>query len=554
MQHVNGTNAKPRVPFGDAVCPAAALLPFFGFFGFLLMAKRSGRERYARFARIYAGASTVLLLVYLLYRAAELSFYRHSVSSTMPVECSLFLFWFGGTGRMAGMYEIENVVMRSVIGYGEVLLPVLRTLLYLGCTIHTAVCIPGYVRYLREAVYPYRPEGEAQRLPRRKRLRLSLWMLWCLVPVFGYAAPLYAARITGNRRVRRICIALLCISAACLLLTFPEYSMYMYLDTAPTRLIMTVESAAPRAVLFVLVSAMRCCLSVSPLVSYLLSVMMRPEATEASAAAWLRDTAAHPSVADAKWRFRNSLWQFLTLLPCIGGLGLVVGGTGARNRRMIRAGLLHLGGVVLFAVPMILLYYAGTRNDGYSLYDPLVIFLGGRYAGSGLRGIMQQNGFYLLWCFGIMLGSMYHREALRGRAEALGGCRSGIDREIRLTKRFLSLGAVPAMAAAGGGFVTPDPIDPQPQREPTDLNGCSAPELNAIPGMTSDAAARVLRYRDAHGEIRSAEELIDVLSVKPHRAARILENVMLSASGEGAEESAAFAASVAGESRRRIDL
>lgn len=534
MRHVNRTTKASRIPFADLICPAAALLPCFGFFGFLLMARRSGRDRYASFGRIYAGANAILILLYFLFRFTDLVLWRYLYLRYLPSDIISFLFLFGETGRMTTITGISQTALRTLVGYGSVILPLLRTMLYAGCLIHTAVCVPGYCRYLRETVYPYRPERASRRLKRSRRFALSLWMFWCLVPGLGFAAPLFAARLVKDRRMQRLCRVLLCVSAGFLLLSLTEDLSVLTFSQLQIRLFETFRSRHLLSAFAMLLAMVKCCVFFTPLVSFLMSCMLFPDALEASSEAWISDTAAHPSYAALKWRIRNGVWQVLTLLPLIGGLGLIIGGTGAAYKKAGRIGFLHLAVSLLFALAMVILYHFRTRLDLTDLYDPIIIFFGWRYT-AGIFDVVRGAGLRLLWWLGILSGCLYRREILIRRADILGGCLSGIDREIRMTRRYLSLGAVSMQEQA---------VPASEQTRPsTDLNTCSAKDLKSIPGMTPEAAARVLQYREANGGIRSETELIDVLDVKPHRVVRILENAALSAP-----------VTAEPESRRRIDL
>ena len=552
MRRMKRAANTSRIFLSDAVCPAAALLPGLGFFGFLLMGKRSGRGRYTSFGRIYGGAAAVLTLLYVLYRTADLSVCEMRIPYYLPLDIAQFLLQFGPTGRMAYNAGIHSPVLRTLVGYADLLFPLLRTMLYLGCLIHTIVCTPGYRRYLREAVYPYRSMRPSLRLTKKRRAVFSLWMLWCLVPGCGFIAPLYAARITKNHRMQRISGVLLGVSAASLLLTLPEPFSGLSFHMLWGHLVETIDSQVVSAILLVLSSLMKCFLLCAPVVSYLLSRMMHADVLDVSAEAWFADTAAHPSYASRKWRLRNGIWQILCELPCIGGLGLIVGGTGAKDRRARKVGYLHLGVSMAFMLLMLILFYARNRYGGSQAHNLAHIFFGNRY-NAGIRDYLQRTGLYLIWCFGIAFGCMFRREILLKRSDVLGDCLSGIEREIRLTKRFRELGAAPVLAGAPSPAdpdrTEPEPPDPQPAGaartapRQVDLNTCEKSELTTVPGMTADAAERFWNYRRTYGAVRSRDELLDVLDVKPHESVRILENSALSAPPPNEPET-----------RRRIDL
>ncbi len=518
---------RSRVLFSDLACAFAALLPGFGYFGFLLMGKRSGRTRYRHFAKIYGAAYAVLALLFVLYRTWDLVMLRMTVPYYVPADVAAFLFGFGDTGRVTYLSFSEIPYLRNMVRYADILLPLLRTLLYVGCLLHTAVCTPGYCRYLREVVYPYRrakPTGE-------RFFASRLWLLWCLVPGFGFAAPLFGARLANNRRVRRLSTVLLGISAAAVMLTIREFSLYLEYGRIWTKLMKLVPHTGVAAVLNMGYLLLSIFVYVEPAAAFLLSAAVLPDAVEARRANRTADTAAQLSYASRSWRIRNGLWQILSLLPFIGGLGLIAGGTGAKHKRAMRIGIMHLAGTMLFMGIMIALFYVGTQITERPYGSFASLFFENGYS-DGIRVMLQRRGLYLLWCTGVLLGCIYRREILLKRAEVLGGCRSRIDQDIQLTKRFRTLGALPS-----------DVPEVPKTSETVDLNTCEPDALRTIPGMSAAAADRVLQYRSENGAIRSERELLNVLDEKPHRAVQILEKVALSVPADGPAES-----------RRMIDL
>ncbi len=80
-----------------------------------------------------------------------------------------------------------------------------------------------------------------------------------------------------------------------------------------------------------------------------------------------------------------------------------------------------------------------------------------------------------------------------------------------------------ALAFVIGGMVVPasvpaqDPASPRPVEArasaPVNLNAASADQLEALPGIGPQTAARIVEYRQKHGGFKKIEELMNVKGI-----------------------------------------
>ena len=82
--------------------------------------------------------------------------------------------------------------------------------------------------------------------------------------------------------------------------------------------------------------------------------------------------------------------------------------------------------------------------------------------------------------------------------------------------------------------------------EQLNINTASVEKISALPGVTLLDARKAIRYREEHGQFRTADEFFEAISAKPHVIAHIQERIVVSLP-ERKESST-------GSARRRIDL
>jgi len=116
----------------------------------------------------------------------------------------------------------------------------------------------------------------------------------------------------------------------------------------------------------------------------------------------------------------------------------------------------------------------------------------------------------------------------------------GASRDLwRATRPLPGPGAAPILTTAVASPVDSIPARGVAETEPAarapgilDINGASASELDALPGIGPVLAARIIAHRQRHGRFHSREELLAVRGIGPRLLARLAPRIRAGAGGE----------------------
>lgn len=535
------------LPRKELLVGLLALLPFYGFFGFLFMGKRSERRRYTWFGLVYGGLNLLSLLLFLLvmFTAARDVFVNRYADLSMRAVSFLL---YG---------DLPYIPYGSQVRYTLAGLANANRILYIACLVHSLASLPAYLRYMRDAVLPHRREHPLL-ASRRWRLGHELWLLWAPVPILGGGALVYAGRKLGNRPLRLGGLVMILLSLLYWML--PKLG-YLAAALRGENLVYTSHFLFEHPIFtlsdFLIYFLVPLCL--------LLALYYRRDVLDVLAPQWETDCRAFPHYEGLGWRLRHSLWQLLSLLPAVCGIGLLRGGILGRKRTLRVQGLLMLGLTILWAAIYYLIGRIAVNDDALSPMG---------YYYRNYQGVFR-TGMILLGLGSFLISCCWRRDVLVAKAAELGEYASDLDRAIARRNAIYDLwesrGTAartdtaaepeesgeesPAPNAAGRAeqiaqtlIARPEtePAAPVGREEPLDLNSCSRDELASLPGVGIAGAMRAMEYREERGGFASVDEFVDQLGLKPHFAVQVFELATVSPVRQTTKKPAA--------ARRRIDL
>lgn len=474
-------------------CCFYALIPVFGFFGFLFMGRRSGRKQFTALGAVYG------LISLLAMTAFALAEFIDRLSSRMTI-----------------IYQIEDYMsMYGTLG---------MVLIWPVCLIHTLALSNQYLQYLalNQVRSPRRSPLTAQREWRSRNL---LWRNWAWFPYIGGFALIFA----GSRMKKPAYTAFGVLSLVLVWGTSVAEAVVYQVGSFSTSNALGTLSAW-----FMLVFWLAVGLTVA---------LIREEYLDVRASQWTADTSRYNVLLDAKWRSSNSRWQIWTFLPWLGGIGVLVAGIRNRKGRTVALGLLLC--LLIFGIALTNI----IANNRY--YSSEIIFTPAADPYRAVQDAMWVLQF-LAYGLAIYCGCHIRWEMLVARAASLQGYGSEFERELDLHNRSAAR-SVPAPVPAPAVMPNPAPI-PQPAAVPAaertvlDINRCTEAELMTLPGIGIAQAKHAVQHRAEQGGFRSADEFVDILGVKPHFAAQIFPMITVGT------PAAPVLHADAGGSRRRIDF
>ncbi len=526
----------------EGICAFLSFVPVLGSFGFFYMYHHSGRKQYKNLGILYAALSGFGMLLFLnwVYTAHLsggnlFSAFRWLVFDLDPKRSG-----YTSVGVMARLGALPLVLF-----------------IYLACIVHTMLAREDYLKYMEQAVCPYRsdPALFSDRTWKRDN---QLWLVMCFIPLFNGIALHFVGWRVKKKRIAWVGIILILVS---LLLFITMQCFYSYGNSFSYAIGSIIRDSSNFPVALWLIEGNSVTTGMFLLIVHftgiLLAFMFRQDYLHSVAQQWLEDTQASPNYANREWRRANSGWQIWTFLPLIGGIGTFRGGMLSKNKRLIR------NGIILLAINMVVLIFtlmgvsgynsaASRWINGFSITDDSYIFLRNVYA---LLLIFPQRILLLLWGLSIYMGCLYRRTVLLGRASTLGQYSSDLEREIASQKRYHERsvsGAAKARQEAASppsGQIVDAASDPGPTAL-LDINTCTSAELSSLPGITLADARRAVAYREEHHGFSSVDEFVDKLAIKPHFAVQIFKL----ATASPIQPADSPTAKAAGGHRRSIDL
>lgn len=478
----------------NGLCMLWALAPIFGWFGFVIMGKRSGRKQLTTLGRVYGilalgcyiGYSLNDCLTWLAYRPSGTIQWLATLNSALT-EMSLLI--------LIGMWFV--------------------------CLIHTLCSAKQYFRYLalRQESQP-QPEP----LPEQKgwAFREQLWVALGCVPFVGGLALHYAGGTVGNKNWKKAGLISLIIGIV----------LYLCMFLLPERSYLLGRYVGGMAwnLMYILT-----------LLTFLAAILIRPQWLQERVKLWNRDTRKQPNLAQRKWCRRNSRWQLWTCVPYFGGVGIVLAGNGARSRALMARGCVLLA---LSGASVVLTALLDTRAGGLGYYLPYAV----RETINYLLGLAPTA----LWIGSVYYGCLIRWEALRLRAGALMGYEDEFQRDLDLHTRQTRARKpeaqpkeqiVPAVPETKGEAqpelhtrldipdttITQTAVEEKAPAGLIDINRCTQAELLTLPGVGIVQAKAAMQYRQEHGSFRSVEEFTEVLELKPHFAVQVFERATVAA-------------------------
>lgn len=493
----------PRWRTRNRLCAFLSLIPGFGNFGFLFMGKNSGRKQYTTLGILYGIANflvhTLLVGTAVLY---EGKFMLH--------ELGYIQFYYAvGTG------------IGDIQGYGWLAL----VLVWLACMGHTFALSGQYLRYL--ALYQVRQQPRHPLVFNRKFRMENLWWMWLSLVPFYYGFSVWFA---GCRMKRR---GLSLGGAATVLLSVLFFVGMGYLDDFSPNWETYVYWALLIGGLWSIFLLGIC--------TILTCLKNKEDYLDFRAKEYLADTNQSPLMADPKWRRSNSLWHIWMALPYVGGIGIAIAGLKSKKTKnvLLGAGLSLLTATILIGHTVL----ATNFNNTYDYYrDNLPLYA----AINSIPRLLMP-----LFLVTLFAGIVIHWDSLKGRAAALQGYASEFDREADLYQRMAARSAAAPAAQPDPQPVAqpipqpipqpvPAPVHPVPRPveipaqsapagEKLDINRCTQSEYMSLPGFTVAMAHRAMEHRAQKGGFRSADEFVEVLSVKPHFAVQIFDRITVEA-------------------------
>ena len=304
-------------------CLLWTLAPAFGWVSMVFMGKKSGRQQMTNLGRIYGAAS--LLGVFLISVSSLLVQLTYNMTNSFNTWC-----------RMAG--NLQEIGFYILIG------------MWFACLIHTMLNVKPYYQYLalKTMSSPAPHELTQDRKWCKEQLR---WMTWCFFPIFGGLGLYIAGRRTDNRKLKRSGWMTTTILSFCYVISKvmgSEYYIWRH----------DVMDVVRVAILVVAV------------LTVLAAFLARDAYLAKWAEIWSRDTRQQPMLRDRGWCRRNCRWRWWTILPGLGGIGIILAGNAAKNRKITRKGFgMMVASIALMLASAMLDGRVGgfLRNVGYDL-------------------------------------------------------------------------------------------------------------------------------------------------------------------------------------------
>ena len=506
-------------------CLLWTLAPAFGWLAMVFMGKKSGRQQMTNLGRIYGLVS--LLGVFLT-----------SVSSL------LFQLAYN-------MYNATSAWSRMAMNVQEIGVYILVGMWFV-CLIHTLICVKQYYQYL--ALKTMSAPASHELVQERKWCQEQLrWMNWCFFPVFGSLGLYLAGRKTNDRKLKRSGWMTTTILSLCYVI-----SKIMGSDSYIWR--------------HCVMDVVRATILVAAVLTVVAAFLVRDAYLEKWAQIWSRDTRQQPVLKDKGWCRRNCRWRLWTILPGLGGIGIMLAGNAARNRKITRKGL----GMMVISIVLML---ANAVLDAR---------LGGLFYGVGydLRVLLEQmlNTLHLvLWLAGLYYGTLIRWDVLKGRSKRLQGYTSEFQRDLDLYTRNIhtnqetnrvpepvpyvpqpmqmphNIQQAPVVQppVIQAPIIQPPVVQPPVAQTPVvsmaesrmDINTCSLEELMTLPGVGIVQAKKAIAHRQEQGGFRNVDEFVQLLGLKPHFAVKVFELAEVSV-----HQSAAAHPSRMSDRGRRLDF
>lgn len=476
----------------NSLCLLWAACPCFGWFGFVFMAKKSGRQQFRTIGLFYGIVSLTALL--LSTASPMLQYLAWSINRSVSTLSAL-------AGQL---YDIG--IFAFVIGW-------------IVCLLHTAICARQYYQYLALK----RAAGPKPHPLMRDffwKLKQQLWLVWCFFPWVGGLSLYFAGYRMGSRHLKRW--GLISLGGSLGFAGFVTVaSLFSY----------TWSNYGGDLLLAVSISFV--------MLTLLAAFLVREDYLEFRARQWDADLDALPQLRKGGWRRSNSLWQLWNLTPYLGGIGILLAGRRGRSRRISRMGFAFMIlGVLALLLPLVL----STEYGGLGYYLP--------FKARELVNMVTDWLLPGLWVWGLFYSTLIRWEVLTGRARSLMGYESEFQRDADMLSRFRraeearELAAEEAREQAAQGRTPRQPAEEQELSDRLDLgtpvtqtvseglvdiNRCTQAELMGLPGMGIVQAKEAMAYRQEHGGFASVDEFIQVLGIKPHFAVQILKLAAVSA-------------------------
>ena len=477
----------------NSLCMLWALVPCFGWFGLMLMGKKSRRKQLTRTGAVYGVFSLAGLVLASL--SPTLQYLAWSANRTVTALSTL-----AGDLEQIGIY--------------------LFVLTWAACLIHTAICSRQYYRYLALN------RGEEQPHPLMTslswRLGRQLWLIWCFFPWTGGLSLCYTGSRMNDPKLRRWGRISIGVSLGFYLLTTAA-SLYSYTWNRYLTEVALVVS---------LIIAM---------LTLLGALLIREDYLRFRAEQWQRDLEKYPQLGKAAWRRSNSAWQLWTFLPYLGGIGVILAGRKCRDRKLSRTGL---GFMILSVLAMLFPTVMDIRFGGVAYAFS--------YEVRQLITLTTDWLLPLLWICIFYYGTRIRWDVLRGRAKSLMGYESEFQRDADMHSRFRRAEEAREVARERQEQATrldiPEITAAEPETARLNVNTCTQEQLLQLPGMGIVQAKKAMAHREASGGFRDVDEFIDVTQLKPHFAVQVLDRITLEGRREKADQPEKTTL------RRRIDI
>lgn len=256
--------------------------------------------------------------------------------------CAYLMMWKrsqnDGYKKMGIFYGVSSLATFVAIALGLIWVQIFvyalitHVIVWMLCTIHTLNCRQQYQQLAQWEAEDKKREALAE--DTSFRLRNSAWTIWNYIPLMGGFSTMLLGRMLDNKK--------LIWAGALSTLAVAAFAFYLVMIGGVTGPVLFAISAV----------LVYCSLCAHPLLAY----FFYEDYMDAAARGFNELIADFPQLEDKKWRFTNSLWQVLTLIPSFGSMGLFWVGITREDKATIwkACGTLLLE-MACLAIPTILL-------------------------------------------------------------------------------------------------------------------------------------------------------------------------------------------------------
>ena len=504
------SNLREKKKEKDWACLFLSLIPTFGFFSLLFMAKKSGRAVYRRYGIIYAVMNAIAVITIVVIHYANNTY----IDSEMN-----YMGMFSLAMRITvwplpyPTYFISGPILTRIIYAIRFVMIYYKLALYFLLIVHTVILARGYLKYMSSVVRPREQLLSTEEIPAEFRRKNNLWILWSVCPPVAPSSIIYLGKKTKKRGAVVCGYVLTAITALTWVLLF-------LFNKDTTYYSMRNDTFVALEILLVWASV---CIIV---VCLLTSMLMKDDVLKSAYDQYKKDIKTHPHIEDKSWRAATGRWLPFSFIPVVGASSLIRVGTVTGKRNITRRGIfLQILSIAVIILYSVLASFYRFRINGIDLLENRALINAFIWPITGLTAF---------------IATLYYRDIMIANAERLGNYKSEIDRELELNKawnkRMIDAGSQADKAVApiresrdsSGQIINQnkEAVNKQSTHQGEgviDINTCSEAELANLPGVTLPMAKQAVEYRESVGRFTSVDHFIKQFNIKPHFAVRILD-------------------------------